>query len=241
MEKVQRLWEIDSLRGIAITMMLLSNFLFDLYFFSGCSNCYSGFWLYFARATASLFILVAGISVTLSYSRVREKTGRHLSKFLKRGARILFYGLLITAVTWIFLPGGFIVFGILHLIGLAIILSYPFLRMKFLNLFLGAVFILLGFLIENILASFPWLIWLGLKFPGFYSVDYVPLFPWFGVFLLGIFLGNFLFPNGKPRLKISDFSASPIIKIITFLGRNSLRLYLIHQPVFISVVYLFFL
>ena len=225
-----RLWEVDSARGIAIMMMVLSNFLFDLSLFAGCGWCYSGFWFYFARATAVLFVLVAGISLALSFSR-----GREFPHFLKRGLRIFGYGLLITAVTLVLFPGSAIYFGVLHLIGLSIILAYPFLRRKFLGLAAGIVFISLGLILEKIPVGFPWLVWFGLKYPGFFSLDYTPILPWLGVFLVGVFLGNFLFPQGKG----TGSSNSVPIKFLSKLGRNSLFIYLIHQPILVGIVLLF--
>lgn len=239
MHRAHRLWAVDTARGIAILMMVLSNFLFDLSLFAGCSGCYEGFWLYFARATAALFILLVGVSLTLSYSRSREKGAVPFKKYLLRGARIFFYGLLITAVTWLFLPNSFIVFGILHLIGISIILSYPFLRKRELTLIFGIIVIVIGFLLENIFVSFPWLVWAGLKYPGFFSVDYTPLFPWLGVALLGVFLGNLFFPQGKQRFALRDFSNSLGIKVLTKLGRNSLFIYLVHQPILVGLLFLY--
>ena len=129
MSKTNRIWEIDLARGVAILMMLTSNFLFDLYLFSGCKWCYSGFWLYFARVTAGLFLLLVGISLTLSYSNLKEKSKVNIiRKYIKRGSRIFALGILITIITFVFIGDKFIRFGILHLIGIGIMLSIPFLN-----------------------------------------------------------------------------------------------------------------
>jgi uncharacterized membrane protein len=95
--------------------------------------------------------------------------------------------------------------------------------------------------IENIFVDHYWLVWAGLKPHYFYSVDYAPIFPWFGVILFGMFLGNVLYPNGKRRLKISDLSDPSIVKFFSFLGRNSLLIYLIHQPILMFFLYFFVL
>jgi uncharacterized membrane protein len=219
-------------------MMALSNFLFDLHYFAGCAWCYQGFWLYFARATATLFVLLAGVSLSLSHSRIRGRPGSFIAKkYLKRGLRIFSYGLLVTAATWLFLGRGFVVFGILHLIGLSIILSYPFLERKNLGLVSGIIIILLGFFVQNISTGFPWLVWAGLKPPGFFSVDYTPVLPWSGLVLTGIFLGKHLFPGGKGRFG-QGFSSFFPIRILSKLGRNSLIIYLAHQPLFVGIIYL---
>ena len=66
----RRFWEIDSLRGLAIVMMVIFHLIFDLYFFGIYSfNVHSGFLWWFARITAFIFIFLVGVSLSLSYSR----------------------------------------------------------------------------------------------------------------------------------------------------------------------------
>ncbi|MBL7160666.1 MAG: DUF1624 domain-containing protein [Candidatus Aenigmarchaeota archaeon] len=228
----ERFWEVDFARGIAIVMMLLSNFLFDLYFFAGCSSCYAGFWFYFARATAFLFILLAGVSLTLSYSRLESKAV--FKKYMKRGLRIFSWGILITIITWALIGEGFVLFGILHLIGVSVILGHLLLRFRFLNLVLGLTLIIASFFLQNI-SGHAWLLWTGLAPYGFFSIDYTPLIPWFGVFLIGIFLGNSIYPKGKQRL---PKNTNPIVKGLSLLGRRSLLIYFAHQPIFIVLLFM---
>jgi len=240
----RRLWEIDFLRGLAIIMMIIFHFFYDLnYFGIERINLRSGFWWYFGRIIATTFILLVGISLTLSYSKVKKRktSWKLFRKYFLRGLKIFFWGLIITFITWLSLKKGFIVFGILHFIGVSIILAYPFLKFRSWNLLLGIIFILIGIYIENIFLSSYWLVWLGFKPYQFYTVDYFPIFPWFGLILFGLFLGNLLYPNGKRRLKIIDLSNFSIIKLFCFLGRNSLLIYLIHQPILVIFLYLFIL
>ena len=231
-----RLWEVDAARGIAILMMALSNALFDLHLFAGCFWCYEGLWVSFARVTAGLFILLAGVSVTLSYSRAGVLGTGNFRKYLKRGLRIFSYGLLVTAATWVFLGERAVLFGILHLIGVSIIISYPLLKSRLLPLALGIAAILLGVFLETLRAGFPWLLWLGIRPAGLASVDYTPLFSWFGVFLVGVFLGNMLFPGGKRRLGFFDRSRLLPGRLLAWLGRHSLFIYLAHQPLLIGLL-----
>jgi uncharacterized membrane protein len=238
----ERFWEIDLLRGVAIIMMIGYHVHYDLDYFGAYTlNVQSGFWLYFARAIAAIFLLLVGISLTLSFSRASklQRTGKRLyPKYLKRGLKIFSWGLVITITTWFFLRKGFVVFGILHLIGLSIILAYPVLKFRYWNLVLGIVFIALGMFINKVTVGFPWLLWLGLIPARFYSIDYFPILPWFGVVLIGVFLGNSFYPNYARKFKIYDFSQFTVIRFFTYLGRHSLLIYLIHQPVLITVLYL---
>jgi uncharacterized membrane protein len=230
--RIHRLWEVDAVRGIAIIMMLLSNLLFDFFLFGSCTDCYSGFWFFFARATATLFLLLVGVSLTLSINRSERA---YFMKYLKRGIRIFSWGLLITAITLFLVPQGPVFFGILHLIGVSVIISYPLLRKRLLNLFLGIAIILIGFSLMGETGP-PWLLWF--ISPGTFSVDYTPIFPWFGVILIGVFMGNAIFPQGKSRFPLPDCSRSPPAQFLALLGRKSLFIYFIHQPVFLAILLL---
>lgn len=237
----KRFWEIDSLRGIAIILMVASNFVTDVAFFGiSAVNIYSGFWLYFARLVVSMFILLAGISLTLSYSRVmNKKPGEIRRKYFSRGLKIFGLGMVITLVTWAFIRQDFVIFGVLHLIGFSIIFGQFLIKRSRLGLLLGISFIIAGLFLQAFAFTFPWLVWLGLRPEGFYSVDYVPVLPWFGLFLVGMFLGNALYPEGKRRFRIRDLD-SRLLAPLRFLGRNSLVIYFLHQPVLILALWLLF-
>lgn len=240
----KRFWEIDFLRGIAIIMMIIFHFFFDLNYFNVYKiNLYSGFWWIFARTIAAIFILLVGISLTISYSKMRKQKKRSDSfkKYFVRGLKIFCLGLFISFVTWIFLRKGFIIFGILHFIGVSIILAYPFLKFRFGNLLLGIVFLLLGIYVRNLNFDSYWLTWVGLAPNYFYTVDYFPVLPWFGLILIGLFFGNLLYPNGMRRFKIINVPKFSFVKLLCFLGRNSLIIYFIHQPILIISLYFFLL
>jgi uncharacterized membrane protein len=240
--KSSRFWEIDSLRGIAIILMIVSNLMTDIAFFGILGiDAYSGFWLYFARLVVSMFILLAGISLSLSYSRIRKrKPGEIRKKYFLRGVKIFGAGMLITLVTWVFIPANFVLFGILHLIGISIILGHFLLKRPKASLFLGISFMLAGLFLQTMTFGFAWLLWLGLRPESYYTVDYVPVFPWFGLFLIGMFLGSTFYPEGKRTFRLPDLSGNRILSPLRFLGRNSLLIYLIHQPVLIALLWLLF-
>jgi len=269
MDEVLRFTEIDICRGIAILMMVLFHTLFDISFFGiGQVNVEAGFWRYFAYATATFFLLVVGVSLVVSHARASTRlSGFSLAKkFFLRGAGIFALGLLVTLATWLYLREGFIIFGILHLIGISVILSPLFFRFKKYNIILGIVCILIGLLVISqmgpiylqffgIQAAGSWsvsytpliswspvgmiipllLLPLGIHAPAFWSVDYTPLFPWFGMVLIGMGIGEFLYGEGvrhftAPRLP--NFIVAPL----SFIGRHSLVIYLVHQPVIILLL-----
>ncbi|MCX7730858.1 MAG: DUF1624 domain-containing protein, partial [Candidatus Caldatribacterium sp.] len=118
-KRKERFVEIDALRGCAIVMMLLYHILFDLFFFGDLKvNLFSLFWQGYVIVGASLFIGLAGISLTLRYSREKEKGNTTpFPQYLKRGFLLLAYGMVITLVTYLAFPKAYIRFGVLHCIG----------------------------------------------------------------------------------------------------------------------------
>jgi uncharacterized membrane protein len=237
----ERFWEIDALRGTAVVAMVLYHFSYDLAYFGLFDVGFfrSGFGLNAGRLIGGSFIFLAGLSLTLSYGRAtasRPSGGKLFRKYLSRGLRIFSYALVITLLTWIFLPNEMIVFGILHLIGASIILAYPFLNLKLPNVALGVACIAIGFLLRGLDVDSPWLVWLGSD-PTFFMIDYWPIFPWFGVILFGIAAGNALY--GDRRKQAASSTPRPsTIRPLAFLGRHSLVVYLIHQPVLLAALIL---
>lgn len=239
----QRFWEIDALRGVAIVMMVLVHLRYDLVYYGGYRTplLVSAGWVNFARATASIFMFLVGVSLTLSFARATkvEPGDRQLfAKYLKRGLTVFGWGMVITVVTWVLLREGAVYFGILHFIGLSIILAYPFLRLRLPNLLIGLILIALGTYLNGRTFTFPWLMWLGLVPERLTSVDYYPLIPWFGVVLIGVFLGNSFYPDLARKFKLPEWSGYLPIRLLSFLGRHSLLIYLVHQPIVVALLYL---
>jgi len=238
---MKRFFEIDLLRGLAVIAMVAFHVLFDLNFFAGYDfSIGSGALLVMGRFAAASFVFLAGLALTLSYNRASKKLrGKQLfKKYLLRGLTIFFLGLTITLFTWAFFPKYTIFFGVLHLIGISIILGFAFVKKRSILPPLGLIVIIVGLLIMPVYVSFPWLLWLGLKPVGFTSFDFFPLLPWFGVVLLGIFAGNTLYKEGQRSFAIPDLSNNPFVQALSFLGRNSLAIYFLHQPILIVAIIL---
>ncbi|VVB64538.1 Uncharacterised protein [uncultured archaeon] len=181
-----------------------------------------------------------GVSLVLSHSRAERlaRTEQFPFRLFKRGIWIFSLGMGITLVTRLLLGDGFIVFGVLHLIGVSLLLAYPFLRRRRMSAIFGLLFILLGLYLQNLSVGYPWLLWLGLAPQSFYSLDYFPLFPWFGVVLIGISFGDLLYSGYRRRIPLPDLTGSTFVRPLVFLGRRSLALYLLHQPVLIALLHL---
>lgn len=154
----KRFWEIDFLRGLAIIVMVTYHVYFNLTTFGDYSiDLKSGFWLFCGRSAAILFLTLAGISLYLSYSQNLILLGGKppFVKYLKRGLTIFSWGLLITLLTWTFTRSDFIIFGILNLIGVSVIISYPFLKLHRYNILLALPCILGGFYLQKHTFSYP--------------------------------------------------------------------------------------
>ena len=234
-----RLWEIDFLRGAAIIIMIFFHFLYDLKHFSIIDWClYSGIIPYLASIIPSIFILFAGVAITISYAKYKNNFSEKQIRirFIKRGSFIFLLGLIITVVSYIFLPDIFVVFGILHCIGLSIIFSILFIKMSYLNLIFGFLIVGVGLYLKTLTFSFNWLIPFGFLPENFAWLDFFPLFPLFGVLLIGISIGNLLYTNGKRKIQLKDLSSNFFVKPLCSMGRNSLLIYFLHQPVILVLL-----
>jgi uncharacterized membrane protein len=221
-------------------MMVGFHFVFDLNFLGIYRiQVYSGWPEWFAYSIGTIFLLLVGVSLTISYRRAKEKLDAHKLKwkYLKRGLQIFSFGLVITAVTMVYPGKGFVQFGILHCIGLSIIAAYVLLPCRWWNLVLGILIVIIGIIVAQFTYPFPWLAWLGLVPVGFYSIDYFPILPWFGVVLIGVFAGNVLYPNHMNALRKKDAKSSQPVRFGSYLGRHSLVIYLLHQPIIFALLY----
>ncbi len=235
-----RFWEIDLLRTVAIAMMITFHTLYLLNFFdirnTGVPAPPYGFWWWFPRATGGLFIFTAGVSLTIAYSKVRR-----IWAFMRRGLEIFAWGMGITLITWLISREGYVRFGILHFFGIAFILAPFFTRFRFINLVVGAALMAAGIYlqVQRVYVDFPWLFWLGLLPHSFWTWDYWPLLPWFGLFLVGMFCGTMLYPQGNRRFGIPEFT-DPVTSALTLPGRHPLVIYLAQWPAIIGILLLVF-
>ena len=224
---MSRLLQLDALRGLAILLMIIFNWSFALRFLGviHVDNSWLYWWL-FPRVIAASFITIAGISLALSHEKIKYKSQKYVSKkYIMRGGKIFLFGLGITITTYFTYQYYTIWFGILHLIGLSIIISSFFLRYKKLNLLIGLAIIAVGLYIQ---ATYSQLLWL-LPF-DFQTFDYFSLIPWSGFVFIGMFIGNCIKKSKSMHNKFID-------KSFAFLGRHSLLIYIMHQPLLITVLF----
>jgi uncharacterized membrane protein len=233
--KVDRFWGVDAARGIAIIMMIVYHCTYDLDTLGGYHiQSTTGYLALFADVTAGLFLFLVGISLAISRTRTSLTGWRLFGKYLARGLRILAYGMVLTII-FLALGMGVVAFGILHLIGFSIILAYPFLSLRLTNLVLGTVIFVAGqyVLAQDLYSQSFWLLPFGVVPEGVMMPDYRPLLPWFGVVLIGLFFGNVVY-GGRPA--VPEDKAPVLARPLLPPGRNSLFIYLIHQPIIIALL-----
>ncbi|CQR72885.1 Acyltransferase family protein [Sporomusa ovata DSM 2662] len=224
MPQTARITELDCLRGIALLLMISFHIVFDLAcFYNWPLDYLNGFWYYQGKAAAILFMLVSGISNTLSRWPIR------------RGLTVFGTGMLITIVTYFFNPAMYIQFGILHLLGFGMLTAPWLAKQSALLLTLaGTTLLIMSNWTDSLTPTTTWLLPLGITPTGFASLDYYPLLPWLGVVLYGMAAGKLLYPARQP-LWPSAATCVPI-HTLSWLGRQSLLIYLVHQPVILVVL-----
>ena len=230
-ERRPRLAIIDVLKGVAILAMIVYHFAWDLSAYQLIAVDVTGDlgWRIFARSIAGAFLALVGINLVLA-----TRNGFRRGPYFRRLAIILVAALLVSLGTWLLDPATFVFFGILHLIAIASILALPFLRAPLWVILGAAVVFIAGphFLTSPFFDAPAWY-WLGLSPNPPPTVDFVPVFPWFGVVLLGVAAGRLILAN--PDLPPWRWPASGwLARILVFAGRWSLAIYMIHQPILIG-------
>ena len=216
-----RLAELDSLKALALVMMLVSNFVSDLNFFKIMVVSEGDPWWYLSRTTASLFVGISGISYYLA-----NRNNSDFNRVLTRTRKLIFWAFVITAVTFFFQPKAYIRFGVLHLLAFASIVAFPLVKKPFFALLVGLSLFFLP------LSSSSISVWFGLRETGFHAVDYFPLNPWLGLFFVSMALAKYIYPEGKSLTKF-EWPDQWL-----WLGRNTLMIYVFHQPFLIGTMLL---
>ena len=227
---------LDLARGIALLAMFVYHFAYDLSFFRliRVDVVSDPGWRLFARLIAGSFLAIVGFSLILA-----TRNGLNRKAYAKRFAMVAGAALLVTVGTRFAIPENFIFFGILHHIALASLLALPFLRLPALPLALiAAVWFALPFILGGEVFETEWLSWLGFG-PWPYTADFVPLFPWFACVLAGMALGKLALARAPEGGWARWRARSAPARLVALGGRNSLIVYLVHQPLFIGALMLF--
>ena len=224
----RRIWELDAARGLALVGMIAVHLLYDLTELTGVLHWQEPQWFLFVKNhCGAVFLVISGISATLG------------SRSTRRGFQVLACGALVSAVTCAMYALGFadqsiiIYFGVLHCLGVCMLLWGWLKRLDGRVLAaLGLLLAAIGLVIGQYAFSTPrWLIPLGFCPADFQSSDYFPLLPNLGFFLLGAALGRRVYAARESRFPGGERFFRPLCA----LGRNSLWVYLLHQPVLAGI------
>jgi uncharacterized membrane protein len=227
---------IDAARGTAIAAMVAYHFSWDLSYLGLIKTdiVNEPGWQLFARTIAASFLTLVGIGIVLAH----QHGGVSWTAFLRRLAIISAAALGVTLVTRFVFPDEYIFFGILHSIAVASILALPFRNAPLAALGAAAFCFMAPYLFTSASLDAPPLDWLGLGTAEPIANDYVPIFPWFGFVLFGIAAGRLLLPVLARASLPPAVSATAPFRALTWAGRRSLLIYLVHQPLLFGALLL---
>ena len=226
----KRIWELDAFRGLCVLGMIAVHFVYDLVDLYGIIQWdYPESFLFIKQWGGVAFFLLSGTCATLG------------SHSIRRGLVVFGCGLVVSAATAGMYFFGFadesmiIYFGVLHCLGVCMILWGLMKKLPSWALLLICAAVIplgLSFINQPGINSHLFMP-LGLYWKGFVSSDYFPLLPHFGFFLLGAVLGRLVYRKKQSLLpKVNDRNF--ILRFLQFTGRQSLWVYLLHQPILIG-------
>lgn len=226
---MKRIELFDVWRSFAILLMIAYHLMYDLNMFGVLSD--RVLWGDFAYAvryvSAGSFIIISGAVTRYSRSSI------------KRGFTVFCAGCLVTVAMAV--VGMKVQFGILHLLG-TLMMAYGLIsryikvpRGVWFPVLCALVFLLSFDFFRDIRVDQLWLYPIGFRYHGFSSADYYPLLPWGLLFAVGAWLGAFLEKHRDKKLLSRSFHPA-----LTFAGRHSLLIYIIHQPVMYGICLLLF-
>ncbi len=216
---------IDTIRSIAVILMIIFHLFFDLNNHNLISIDFQEetFWFIFPRVIVALFLFCVGISLSLDHEIQINKR-----KLLKRTLKLGFLALLISIASYYYEPKRWIFLGIIHAILILSIIGACMAKFRNISLVLGIVsltihFILLATIGDYSIINFP--------FSSYgQSMDYIPIYPWIGVVLIGIW---------AKKILCKPFCSTIALGPLNILGRHSLLIYLLHQPTLIGIILLY--
>jgi uncharacterized membrane protein len=232
---VQRWDAIDVARGLSILAMIVYHFSWDLSFLQLIETniLQVPAWRWFARAIAGSFLMLSGLGLALAHAK-----GFHGRAFLKRFIKVGGAALAVTVATYFAFPDSYIFFGILHCIAVSGVLALPFLKIHpIIALVSAALCLVAPHVLTDPALDAPWLDWLGLGSADPVTNDYVPIFPWFGLVLIGVAAGRILLARQETTGLAGWRSRDRVSGLLIWAGRKSLPIYLTHQIILLGILY----
>ena len=229
MSNKQRFWELDAIRGFALLHMVLFHTLFDLRYFGtrnllGIKNWPDSFFDHYSTGIAISFLTLVGVS-----ARIRKKN------FFNPLIRVFIASVVVSVASVVAHTSLPIYFGILHLITLSLLLMPLTLRWPRLFSVLGLIFVAIGFSQPNL--SGVIFEWIGLAHNPLRMGDYFPIFPWLGFVWIGSGIAHFAIQSSLSFHWSERWAVRPESKALSFLGRHTLFIYILHQPLILGLLW----
>ena len=235
-----RIQLLDVLRGVSVLAMVIYHFFWDLGYFNfiELERMTKGAGLLIAQCIGGSFLIISGIS-----SKLASLSENFTVKFCKRLALLIVICFLITSVTFFLDQNSFIFFGILHLLAACSVIGFLLLKIRSRYVLLVVFIFSFVLSISNITFNLPsHFSWLGFNREIPNTNDFYPLFPWISLYLFGILICSpirgLLTVKQKSQV-VYENKATHVYRGLQFLGRNSLTVYILHQPIFFSLFLIF--
>lgn len=228
----RRLVAVDLARTLALCGMVVFHFTFDLELFGHLpqGTTVTGGWAIFARVVAGSFLFLSGVSLVLAHGG-----GVRWPSFWRRFARIAAAAALVTVATLVALPQAFIFFGILHAMAFGALVGVLVIRLPWpVLLALSGAVLWVDHVVALEAMNPRWLVWTGLGERMPLTMDFVPVFPWMAPVLGGMAAAKLA---GRLGLWGRLPAGGPLAQRLSWPGRHSLAIYLVHQPILIGVVW----
>ncbi len=208
---------LDFLRGVAVVLMIFFHLFYDLDIFGYVDIDFSKdfFWYWLPRLIVFLFMISMGMSLTLAH-RKTLRARPYTLRLLKVGI----CAIAISVTTFLMFKNNWVYFGTLHCIFFSTLIITPFIKRPHFSLFMFYFFMMLEVL--NIQIPFYEM--------NHAAMDYIPIWPWVGHSFLGVFFVHY----GIHEISLPTNSFT---KVIFFLGKKALPIYLIHQPIMYGIIW----
>ncbi|MBU1174098.1 MAG: DUF1624 domain-containing protein [Alphaproteobacteria bacterium] len=229
-----RLVRVDIARGMALVGVMIFHLCWDLRYFEfvlwPMDTAWG--WIGFQKLLVGSFVGLSGLSLYLAHGRrVRWRA------FWRRWLVLAGAALLITGATWFTFQPAFVYFGILHALALFALLGLAALLLPAeLWIPIGIFMLVVGIAHHDPAFNEKPLSWLGFWVVPPYTNDLVPVFPWFGIFLMGMGFGRTLTQPQPGALIAGPADWGWFGRALKWIGRHSLILYLVHQPLLLGVL-----
>jgi uncharacterized membrane protein len=224
---MKRLPLFDTLRGVAMILMAIYHFCFDLNQFGVIHQDMnrSEFWLDFRAVIMTLFMGLIGVGLYLGRASWSSRS------YWMRMSKIAGCAAVISVVTYAMFGASWVFFGVLHFAFVVSLAGPGLIRVPWLALPLGIFLVALPLVYRDIWWFRPGYVISGLSPLKPFTEDFAPLCPWLGVALLGIFVA---FVARRRPLRLYELQ-NPFL---SRLGHHSLAFYMVHQAVLFPLAWL---